>query len=302
MTLTVENGTGVFGANSYTTVAFVLAYLTERGRETENSWSSASTPQQEGDLIDATAHIERAFGDRFRGAKQFRDISTAKATLEFTGQPANTETVTIGSTVYQFVNALAAAGDVLIGASTAASIQNLVDAVLATASQAGTAFHADTVKNPDATAIVGLDDTLVAYAATTGTAGNAVATTETVTAASWNSATMTGGSNVARPQPLSFPRAGLVDRDGTAIYGVPEKLQQAVAEYAVRARAGALIADPTADSLGGQVQRVREKVGPIETDTTYVGGTAQAGTVPSYPEADRLLREFLRTRGGAIRG
>lgn len=303
MALVLENGSGVFGANSYVLAAFVTAYLAERNRAGEGGWSTGSPgAEEDAACIAGTDYIENRNRDSFLGMKEFRSISTARATLTFAAQPSPTETVTIGGQVYTFVSSLSGSADVLIGSSVAATLSNLVAAVMANADEAGTTFSAALVANPDATAVEFYDDTVVAYAKATGTAGNAVATTTTVTGGAWNFATLVGGSDVARPQPLSFPRVGLYDRDGIRVVGIPDRLKFATAEYAVRARAAALAPDPTVDALGGVVTSFREKVGPIETATEYLAGTAGSGALPAYPAADRLLRDYLGRRGRLIRG
>lgn len=71
--------------------------------------------------------------------------------LNLTGQPLNTETVTIDGVVYTFRTALIGAFDVLIGASTSASRNNLVSAVNGTAG-AGTTYGIGTTPHPTATA------------------------------------------------------------------------------------------------------------------------------------------------------
>lgn len=94
------------------------------------------------------------------------------------------------------------------------------------------------------------------------------------------------------PQALSFPRAFLYDRDGRAVVGVPVKLQKACAEYAIRALTGTLFPDPTAED---SATVIREKVGPIETETNYaVGGQEE---LPEYPSTDRLLQEYVFSPG-----
>ena len=305
MTVIVENGTGVAGANSNVSVLFVSAYLTDRNRETENGWANgAESTEEDAAVVDATDHIENRFRLIFLGQKKFRDIQLARSTLTLTAQPLDAETVTIGSVTYTFRTAIVAANDVLIGASTAASVVNLNDAVNANVDTSGTGFHEDTVVNPDAGAELHTGDTLLAFGLLTGTADNAVVTTTTVTGATWNFPTLHGGTDIITPQPLSFPRVGLVDRDGITIEGMPLRLLHATAEYSVRARNAAtvLAPDPSVDPFGGTVTRLKEKVGPIETDTEYLPGTANSGTLPAYPAADRLLRDFIRTSGAVIRG
>lgn len=301
MALVVENGSGVFGANSYIAASYVTAYLAERNRAGEGGWTTPEDSEEDAACIAATDHIELRFRSLFAGTKEHRSISVARATWTATQQPAAGETVTVGAVVYTFQSTLSAAGDVLIGASISASIDNLAAAINSTPSGAGVTHHADTVENEDATALAFIDDSLVAFAKASGTAGNEVDVATDVTGASWNFATLIGGSDIQRAQPLSFPRRDLFDRDGIPIIGIPDRLKFATAEYAVRARAATLITDPTADSFGGVITSLREKVGPIETATEYLPGTAGIGRLPDYPAADRVLREYLRP-SGVIRG
>ena len=90
-----------------------------------------------------------------------------------------------------------------------------------------------------------------------------------------------------------------MDSTGLALAddAVPTLLLRAIAEYSVRAHSSVLLPDPTRGASGssGVVQRLKEKVGPIETDTTYAvaeGGAVQA-TIPEYPDADLLLQTLL---------
>ena len=300
MTLIIENGSGVFGANSFVDPTYVTAYLTDRNRETENSWDGV-TPgaEEEAACVAAADYIETRFRQGFKGTKEFRDISLARATFTLTANPLTTETVTLGSQVYTFLATIVSPYDVLIGANAAESIANLIGAINADANFEGTAFLAGTDANPDASVNAFYDNQLVAFSKTAGTAGNTIISTTTVTGASWNFATLVGGGDVQIPQPLSFPRTGLYDHDGIPIIGMPQNLLYAAAEYAVRARAAVLAPDPTADPFGGNVVGLREKVGPIETATQYQPGTANSGTLPSYPAVDRLLSDFVR-RGGVV--
>lgn len=281
MTLIVEDGTGVSGANSYAPVTAVDAYLTDRNRQEENGWDDLTTPEKEANIVKATDFIEQRWGLRFLGARQFNDISAARATLTFTALPLTNETVTIGSTVYTF------GSGVVIGASISDTIDNLVIAV---------ATHADV--EPKA----GVGDTMFVVAKVKGTAANAIVTTETLTNGSWSTATLVGGADVAAPQPLSFPRLRLFDREGFKVLGIPERLRQATAEYAVRAALSTLMPDPTIDATGRSVHRVKEKVGPIETDTTYEEGGAISQLLRPYPAADRLLSEYVTSSGRVVRG
>lgn len=102
--------------------------------------------------------------------------------LTLTGLPLAGEAVTVGTGVYTFQAALGGAGDVLIGATAAESIQNLVNAINL-GPGAGTVYHAATAANPEgARAREGAGDTMVVSAAT------AVTTTETLTDGSFGAA------------------------------------------------------------------------------------------------------------------
>ncbi len=111
---------------------------------------------------------------------------------------SDAQTVTIGSTVYRFKNALAAAYDVKIGATAADTLSNLADAIGATGTptveyETGTLIHPSvTVATPTATV-------LTITAARTGDAGNLIATTETSTQLSWGAVTMEGGEDITQP-------------------------------------------------------------------------------------------------------
>lgn len=285
MALKIEDGTGVNGANAYALEEEVTAYLTDRNRQTENSWDSATSTVKQSAIISATDFIEQRWGNLFLGRKEFIDISTGRATLTFTANPLTTETVVIAGTTFTFD------AGVDIGANVEESIDNLVAAITASLSATVTA-----------TAEAG--DTMLLVAVEKGTPGNDITTTSTVTGASWSSATLLGGGDIPEPQPLSFPRINLIDRDGQYVYGVPAKLKQASAEYAVRAVSTSinLMPDPTYDGTGKAVNRKKEKVGPIETDITYEEGGAASNVLRAYPAADRLLSEYVARGGGVIRG
>jgi len=298
MTLIAEDGTGVSGANAYTTRAFVDPYFVDRGT---TAWTGSDDVKDEA-IINATDYIERRWGLRFLGKKEFQDISAARATLTFTGQPADAETVVIGSQTYTFNTVLGGANSVLIGATTEASILNLVNAVLATATAAGTEHGIGTVVHADVTTEEGVGDTLIAEAKEKGTAGNGIVATTTVVNATWSSATLTGGGDVRIPQPLEFPRINLIDRAGFVVAGVPLKLEQATAEYALRALTAALLPDPTIDASGKAITSKREKVGPIDVETRFESGGASSNLLRPYPNADRLLTEFIKVGNRVIRG
>ena len=303
MALILEDGTGISGANAYTTAAAITTYLVERNRGDETGWDGVSRTEKNAAVIAATDYIETRYGLRFLGRRQFQNISVARGTLTFTGQPTNTETVTIDGIVYTYNTSLGGANSVLIGASVEASIKNLIDAISATSDKLGDTVGLGTVAHTTISASEGIGDRLIAEAVAKGTPGNDVATTENITTASWVTATLAGGSDTGEPQWLSFPRVDLFDREGLRVLGIPTKLLQATAEYAVRTVAGTKLSpDPIVDTTGQIVTGKSTKIGPIETKTSYSDGCSLAQLIKPYPAADRLLADYLLPGGRVIRG
>ena len=108
------------------------------------------------------------------------------------------DTVTIGSTVYRFKNTLAAAYDVKIGASAAATLLNL-DAAIDASGTPGTEYYTGTLAHPSVLTTGTTATTVSFISARTGDAGNAIATTEASTHLSWGAATLTGGEDITQP-------------------------------------------------------------------------------------------------------
>jgi len=118
----------------------------------------------------------------------------ATGTLTLTGNALNAETVTIDTKVYTFQTVLTDVdGNVLIGATASDSLDNLIAAITLGAGS-GTLYAASTTLHPTVTAAAGAGDTMDASAKTEGTAGNTIATTETLTNGSWGGATLSGGA------------------------------------------------------------------------------------------------------------
>lgn len=71
MSLTVETGAGVQGAESYAAIAFIDAYWAARPHRTESTaWAAASTPNKEGAAREATAFIDGNWGAQYRGVRR----------------------------------------------------------------------------------------------------------------------------------------------------------------------------------------------------------------------------------------
>jgi len=117
----------------------------------------------------------------------------ATQTITASGVFSDTETVTVGNTVYTMVTALSSATyEVLIGASAAASLDNIKSAINGTAGE-GTTYSYGTEAHTSVIATTNAATTQVIEAISLGTASNAIATTETGANSAWGAATMTGG-------------------------------------------------------------------------------------------------------------
>lgn len=117
----------------------------------------------------------------------------ATQTLTLSGQPTDTQTVTIGGKAYTFQTVLTNVnGNVLIGADASASLDNLI-AAINLAAGAGSTYAAAMTQHPTVTAAAGAGDTMIVTAVNAGTDGNSIATTETLTNGAWGAATLAGG-------------------------------------------------------------------------------------------------------------
>lgn len=103
---------------------------------------------------------------------------------------------TIGSITYRFKDTMAAAYDVKIGASAAATLDNLKAAINASGTP-GTEYFAGTAIHPDVTATTNTDTTQKVVSKVIGTANNTKATTETSSHLSWADTTLGGGTGTS---------------------------------------------------------------------------------------------------------
>jgi len=297
MTLIVETGIGVYGANGYVPVSFVTNYLTLRNRVTENLWSTSTVSVQEAAIIAATDYLEKRFSHKFKGLPLSSFSATfAEGSVSFVGLPANNDTLTLGDMIYTFVTSLSGApNEVLIGLTITLTASNFADAVMALPAAAGVTYGTATVasRHSTATAAAGVV-ALVALAP--GASGAYTVLSEA--APNITISPFIGGLD-GGIQPLSWPRQYVYDDRGNTIAGIPERIKQATSEYAVRVLNGVLLRDPTSDDFGGPVTSRREKVGPIEEEYQYASNM----TISRFPAADRLLYPFLVNggRGGVIR-
>lgn len=123
----------------------------------------------------------------------------ATATLTSSGVFQDAETVTIDEVEYTFKTALSTgptvAYEVLIGATAAASLDNLKSAVNLTAG-IGTTYSTGTEIHPTVTATTNADDSQVFEAKTLGAAGNLIASTETTANNAFGDTVFAGGEDI----------------------------------------------------------------------------------------------------------
>ncbi len=301
MPLVIETGVGILKANAYVNIAYVTNYLTDRNRQNENNWTAAVTAVKEAAIIAATDYIDKRFGPRFKGLPAiFFDETYAVASLNFTGIPGLNETLLLGDNTYKFVSSLTgAAYEVLRGATGALSAANLLAAINGAAG-AGVTYGLGTPQSRHSSAtLAGAVLTLTAKAQ--GSSGALTVLQGPATNVTTNQ--FSGGSDGGL-QPLCWPRTSAYDQQGNEILGIPDKLKQAVSEYAVRAVAESLLPDPTGDPYAGRVSQRTETVGPITESVKYDSGTVGTMTFTPYPSADKLLSSLLlgSGSGGVIRG
>jgi hypothetical protein len=90
-------------------------------------------------------------------------------------------------------------------------------------------------------------------------------------------------------QTTKWPRLYVSIPDSSSEYaGIPEALERAIAEYALRALSAPLLQDAPAPDGGRAIRRQRDVVDVIETEVEYEPGGVVS--VPSYPVADNQLR------------
>jgi hypothetical protein len=118
----------------------------------------------------------------------------ATGTLTIGGLPVASETITIGARTYTWRATIGAtANEILIGATATASAANLVAAVML-GEGSGTIYGSSTTANTQVSASA-IGSVVTVTALTPGAAGNAIATTETMTAGTFAAVTLLGGAD-----------------------------------------------------------------------------------------------------------
>lgn len=119
---------------------------------------------------------------------------TAQGSLTFVSNPLADATVTVGEVTYKFVEAVAAANDVKLGATVSETAANLVAAINAGVG-IGEVYGAGTVANEKANALLSENNVVTVFAGTPGAAGNAVALASSGDAVTVSGATLAGGAD-----------------------------------------------------------------------------------------------------------
>lgn len=157
--------------------------------ETDASFTIASSDDR-----DASAKINGCVGPT--GIPLYQPGVKATETLTVSSQPNNSDAVTVDGKVYTFQTVLTDVdGNVLIGATTEDSQDNLVAAVnLGTGK--GTKYAASMTLHPTVSAADGAGTTLIATAKTAGDAGNSIVVLESTGGVrmSWGAGTLSGGT------------------------------------------------------------------------------------------------------------
>lgn len=95
------------------------------------------------------------------------------------------------------------------------------------------------------------------------------------------------GSRIGYVQGLLWPRTGALDEAGNELQNLPDALQDAVCELAVRAIQSPLAID---QDRSGEIKKIRNKVDVIEEEIEYESG---AGQQPAYGIVAGLLTPLL---------
>ena len=115
------------------------------------------------------------------------------------------------------------------------------------------------------------------------------------------------GAPVGDVQELAWPRTGAVyPRTGNPfpIDEVPEDILNGTILYAIEVigtgftEAGMTELAITPEIESSNVKRKKEKVDVLEEETEFFGGGQTLRTIQPFPEADRLIRSWLRASAG----
>ena len=165
----------------------------------KNISASASVKTGQGKLVGMYVNSTTSGTIKFNDGSNGTTSAGVKATGVFTSSDVFTdgETATIGNQTYTFVDTLdnSIAFQVLIGASAAATLDNLKSAINASAGS-GTTYSSGTTAHTQVTATTNTDTAQTVEAIVVGTASNSIATTTTCVDVAWGAETLEGGVDV----------------------------------------------------------------------------------------------------------
>ena len=139
-------------------------------------------------------------------------LPKAEGTLTFTGVVSDTETVTIGDDTYEFdTNDSVEEGNISVDVSDGVTKEEAIVALLLAISE-----NEDSV----ITAVEGENDDIIVTAKTGGTDGNAIASTETVTNATWGNATLENGADTLTEQGGAAALAEAINYNETMVVAI----------------------------------------------------------------------------------
>ena len=282
----VENGSGVPNANSYLSVADADAYFEIYGSPA--TWVDPS----------------------------------AAAVLNLSVNPANNETMTVGSRTYTFKTTITPAdSEIPIGTTVAETLANIVD-VINGAVQKNAAIPPTTTANADVTATLGTN-TVTFTAIVGGSTGNTITVSETFPTVSGNyfdTDTLVGGADkkaeglrfatqyldgkyvlrylghrFSDEQGLQWPRGGVNLQDGRHlnINELPKELLHATAELAHEHLLTGDIFDSNSTN-NGVIGSESNKVDVLSRSVTYIGGKQD---IKVYRKVEHMLNNILHRIG-----
>lgn len=172
------------------------------------------------------------------------------------------ETITIGDVEYTWKTALSSgptvAYEVLIGASAAASLDNLKLAING-GSGAGTNYSTGTVAHPLVIATTNTDTAQTIHSRTYGTGNNTLATTETTANGSWADTTLGGGTGASNP---GVATAGATFTIGDQSYYFTTELNESLG----------------LDAIANEILWVTNDATALDNMKTAINGTGTEGT------------------------
>lgn len=247
---------------------------------------------------DLTAGDQVLIGTQAQGGKTYTFVTAltgakATGTITTTDVFSDGETVTINGVTYTMKTALsspAQAFEVLIGASAAASLDNLKSAINDSGTE-GTHYSTGTYAHPHVTATTNANDSQVVEAREFGTAANEFFTSETCANASWGATKMSGGvANVLNEVLLGANAAASLDNLKLAINNSATEGTQ----YSAGTKAHPLVTATTNTDTEQTVEAINMAVGedisttdPVDTGTAMSwGATTLASGVADQNAVD----------------